>query len=93
MLGKILLVYLLVINLIAFAMYGLDKQRAIKDKWRIPEKTLLLVALFGGGVGAFAGMQTFRHKTKHWKFLIGVPACILLHIGLAVAYWWFVTMR
>ena len=61
MLGKILLVYLLVINLIAFAMYGLDKQRAIKDKWRIPEKTLLLVALFGGGVGAFAGMQTFRH--------------------------------
>ena len=93
MLGKILLVYLLVINLIAFAMYGLDKQRAIKDKWRIPEKTLLLVALFGGGVGAFAGMQTFRHKTKHWKFLIGVPACILLHIGLAVVYWWFVTMR
>ena len=93
MLGKILLVYLLVINLIAFAMYGLDKQRAIKDKWRIPEKTLLLVALFGGGVGAFAGMQTFRHKTKHWKFLIGVPACILLHIGLAVVYWWFVIMQ
>ena len=93
MLEKILLAYLLVINLIAFAMYGLDKQRAIKDKWRIPEKTLLLVALFGGGVGAFAGMQTFRHKTKHWKFLIGVPACILLHIGLAVVYWWIVIMQ
>ena len=92
MLGRILLVYLLVINLVAFVMYGIDKRRAIKDKWRVPEKTLLLVALFGGSVGAFAGMQVFHHKTKHWKFLIGVPACILLHIALAVAYWWFFLM-
>ena len=88
MLGKILLAYLLVINVAAFAMYGIDKRKAIKDQWRIPEKTLLLVALLGGSAGAFAGMQTFHHKTKHWKFLIGVPACILLHVVIAVFVWW-----
>ena len=88
MLGKLLLAYLLMINLAAFAMYGIDKRKAIKDQWRIPEKTLLLVALLGGSVGAFAGIQTFHHKTKHWQFLLGVPACILLHALIAVFIWW-----
>lgn len=89
MIGRILLIYVALINLAAFLMYGLDKRRAIKDKWRIPERVLLLSALIGGSVGAFAGMQVFHHKTKHWKFIIGVPACLLLHVGMTVAYWWF----
>ncbi len=88
MLGRIVLIYLVVINLIGFAAFGIDKRKAIKDLWRIPEKTLLLIALLGGSVGSFFGMQVFHHKTRHWKFLIGVPACILLHIFIAVIYWW-----
>ena len=88
MFGKIMLIYLIVINLIGFAAFGIDKRKAIKDQWRIPEKTLLLIALIGGSVGAFFGMQVFHHKTKHWKFLIGVPACILLHVIIAVFCWW-----
>lgn len=86
---KILLIYFLIINLSAFVMYGVDKRRAVKDQWRIPEKTLLLAALAGGSIGAFAGMRVFHHKTKHWKFVVGVPACLILHVGLAVLYWWF----
>lgn len=89
MIEKILIVYLVLVNITAFAMYGIDKRQAVKLKWRIPEKTLLLVALVGGGIGAFAGMRIFRHKTKHWQFMIGVPACILLHVVLVVAYIWF----
>ncbi len=89
MIEKILIGYLVLVNVAAFAMFGIDKRRAIADKWRIPERTLLLVSLVGGSIGAFFGMQTFHHKTKHWKFMIGVPACILLHTGLAVLYWWF----
>ena len=89
MLGKILLIYLLCVNVIAFAMYGIDKRKAIKDQWRIPEKTLLIIALIGGAVGAFVGMQVFHHKTKHWKFILGVPACMILHIALGVLYWWY----
>ena len=88
MIGKVLIGYLILMNLAAFAMYGIDKNRAIKDKWRIPEKTLLIVALVGGSLGALAGMRVFHHKTKHWKFMIGVPACMILHIALAILYWW-----
>lgn len=92
MIEKILLIYLVLVNLAAFAMYGIDKRKAIKDQWRIPEKTLLLVALLGGSFGAFTGMQVFHHKTKHWKFLLGVPACMILHVALAVLYWWYIVM-
>lgn len=92
MIEKILLIYLVLVNLAAFAMYGVDKRKAIKDQWRIPEKTLLLVALLGGSFGAFTGMQVFHHKTKHWKFLLGVPACMILHVVLAVLYWWYIVM-
>ena len=79
-----ILVFLLVMNILAFAMYGLDKYYAMADKWRISEKNLLLVAYLGGSVGAFAGMKIFRHKTKHAKFTIGVPLAIVLHIAIAV---------
>lgn len=81
-------IYLLGVNVLAFLMYGLDKLRAKKDKWRIPEKTLIMVAVIGGSVGAFLGMQTFRHKTKHLKFTIGVPVIFVLQI-VAVWYIWF----
>lgn len=92
MIEKILLIYLVLVNVAAFAMYGIDKRKAIKDQWRIPEKTLLLAALLGGSFGAFTGMQMFHHKTKHWKFLLGVPACMILHVALAVLYWWYIVM-
>ena len=81
---KYLLIYLAVINIIAFAMYGIDKSKATHDKWRISEKSLILVAVFGGSVGAYAGMQVFRHKTKHLKFTVGVPVIFVLQILLGV---------
>jgi len=81
--------YLVLVNLVSFVMYGIDKRKAIKDQWRIPEKTLLLAALVGGSLGAFVGMQIFHHKTKHWKFILGVPACMILHVALGVLYWWY----
>ena len=66
-------VYLLIVNLIAFALYSIDKRRAIKHQFRIPEKTLLWMARIGGGVGSWIGIKVFRHKTKHTKFRIVVP--------------------
>ena len=76
-------------NLVVFCVYGLDKYKAKKDKWRIPEKTLLLLAFFFGGLGAFLGMRVFRHKTKHRLFTIGVPLCLLLNIAaLYVLLFW-----
>lgn len=76
---------LLVLNLAAFVLYGLDKGKAKRGAWRIPEATLLLVALFGP-LGALLGMELFRHKTKHWKFKILVPLFLTLHIGIGVYF-------
>ena len=81
---EIILIYLLIINLVAFYLYWNDKRRAKKGRWRIPENTLLLIALIGGSVGALLGMKVFRHKTKHWKFKILVPLFLILQIALAV---------
>lgn len=78
------LVYLALVNVIAFAVYGADKRRAKKDKRRVPEKTLFLLALIGGSVGALAGMYTFRHKTRHWYFVWGIPAILVIQIALTV---------
>lgn len=77
-------VAVLLINLISFAAYGIDKRKARKDKWRIPESTLLMLAFIGGALGALAGMMVFHHKTKHWKFKILVPLFLLLQLALAV---------
>ena len=82
---KFILIYLVVINIIAFAMMGIDKRKAIKRRWRIPEKSLFLSAILGGSIGAIAGMQLFRHKTKHTKFVIGMPAILILQIVIIVA--------
>lgn len=77
-------VYLVIINLMTFIAYGMDKRKAKKGKWRIPEKTLLLFAVLGGSVGALLGMYLFHHKTKHAKFTIGVPVILALQIGAVI---------
>ena len=77
--------YLTAVNLAAFALMGIDKRRAKRDgARRIPEKTLFLSALLGGSVGAIAGMRTFRHKTKHWYFVWGMPLILIAQIAVAV---------
>ena len=83
-LAAALLIYLAAVNVIAFAVYGADKRRAKKERRRVPEKTLFLLALIGGSVGALAGMYTFRHKTRHWYFVWGIPAILAVQIALAV---------
>lgn len=80
----VLLVWLTVINLLTFIVYGADKRRARKGKWRVPEKTLFLLPLLGGSIGALLGMRVFHHKTKHWYFVWGIPAILLAQIALAV---------
>lgn len=85
---EILLLYLLIINAFAFALMLIDKRRAQKNKWRIPEKTLFASAILGGSLGALAGMYTFRHKTKHLSFVIGMPVILTCHILLSI---WLIT--
>ena len=74
--------YLLVINAVAFIMYGIDKYKAKKAKWRISEATLLLLAVLGGSIGAWIGMKVWHHKTMHKKFKYGIPAILLIQIAL-----------
>lgn len=73
--------YLILINAAALLLMLLDKQKAKRGAWRIPEATLLAVAAFGGSIGAIAGMYLFRHKTKHPKFFIGLPLILVLQVG------------
>ena len=79
---KILITYFIIINLITFAVFGIDKMKAVKDKWRIPEKVLFLLSIIGGSVGAILGMYTFRHKTKKPAFKFGIPAILIVQIVL-----------
>lgn len=88
-LQTILYAYLIVINVAAFAVYGLDKKRAIAGEWRVPEAALLALAAVGGSVGALFGMQTFRHKTRKSKFRYGVPAMMFLHLAI----FWLLFLR
>ncbi|WP_329957462.1 DUF1294 domain-containing protein [Novisyntrophococcus fermenticellae] len=81
---KVLFVYLIVINMITFIIYGIDKRRARNHAWRIPEHTLLSMAALGGSVGALAGMGYFHHKTRHRKFTAGVPSFLAVHIILLI---------
>lgn len=82
--GTVLLVWLAVINLVTFAIYGIDKAKAKRGAWRVPEKTLFLLPLLGGSLGALLGMRVFHHKTKHWYFVWGIPLILLAQIALAV---------
>lgn len=79
---KIILIYIAAVNLVTFVMYGIDKYKAKKSKWRIPEATLLLMAAIGGSIGAWVGMQVWHHKTLHKKFKYGVPVIFLLQVAL-----------
>ena len=78
--GEIITPYLVMINALGLAIMGVDKRRAITNQWRIPEKTLFLISAIGGSVGTLAGMYMFRHKTKHWYFVIGMPAILIVHV-------------
>ena len=78
------LLYLLLINAAAFVLMRADKVKARKNRWRIPERTLIGSALLGGSIGALLGMYTFRHKTRHLKFTLGIPAILIAQIALAV---------
>ena len=85
---KYLICYLLIINAFAFLLMLIDKRKAQKNKWRIPEKTLFASAILGGSLGAMAGMYTFRHKTQHLRFVIGIPLILTAQLLLAI---WFVS--
>ena len=74
--------YLLGINAVTFIVYGIDKYKAKKAKWRISEATLLLLAVLGGSIGAWMGMKVWHHKTMHKKFKYGIPAILLIQIAL-----------
>lgn len=78
------IIYLIVINLIGFFAMGIDKIKAQRGSWRIPEKTLFLITFLFGGIGTMAGMYIFRHKTKKLYFTIGFPTILILEIGISV---------
>ena len=83
---KIILGYILVMSVVAFIVCGIDKFAAQHQKRRVPEKVLFLLSALGGSVGMYLGMFTFRHKTKHWYFVIVIPAIILLQAGLLLYF-------
>ena len=82
--GIYILYYLIGINAIAFVVYGIDKLKAKKGKWRIPESTLLLLAIIGGSIGAWLGIKVWHHKTLHKKFKYGIPLIVIAQIAIAV---------
>ena len=81
---ELLYIYLLIINAIAFCLMLIDKYKARKNLWRIPEATLISTALLGGSIGALIGMYTVRHKTRHIKFTVGIPLILLAQIALTL---------
>lgn len=84
---KLFLLYLLLMNAAAFVLMLVDKIKAVNSQWRIPERTLIGSAVLGGSAGALLGMYAFRHKTRHTKFTIGIPAILFVQIILAI--WFF----
>ena len=81
---NIILGYLLAINIASFFLYGIDKYKAKKGRWRISEAILLLMAVIGGSIGAWVGMRIWHHKTMHKKFKYGIPVIIIFQVALAV---------
>lgn len=82
MLLQVFIIYLIFMNIFGLLLMGIDKHKAKKNRWRIPEKTLFLTSLLGGSIGTLVGMYLFRHKTRHWYFVMGMPAILILQIGL-----------
>lgn len=80
----LIIIYLVAVNCISFTAMGMDKHKARKRAWRIPESTLFVLALIGGSLGSIAGMHLFHHKTRHWYFLYGMPAILILQILLVL---------
>lgn len=80
----LLIAYIVLVNLIGFMLMGIDKRKAIKHAFRIPEATLFLFAIIGGSIGSLLGMYFFRHKTRHWYFVYGMPAILILQIALLI---------
>lgn len=78
----VIMIYLVVMNIIGFASMGIDKSKAKRGAWRIPEKTLFLIAILGGSIGSILGMKQFRHKTKHKTFTIGMPTILLVQAAI-----------
>ena len=74
------LLYLGAVNILGFSIMGIDKKRAVRGAWRIPETTLFLYALIGGSIGSILGMRVFHHKTKHWYFVWGMPLILILDL-------------
>lgn len=85
----IVLAYIALISVVAFVAMGIDKKKAEKHKWRVPEKVLFLFVLLGGGLGGILGMQIFRHKTKHWYFAVGFPLIAIIEYA-AIIYLLFI---
>lgn len=86
---KLILIYLLIINALSFLLMLVDKIKAKKNRWRIPERTLILTAAIGGSIGSLVGMYLFRHKTLHPKFTMGIPVILALQV---VAVIWFILL-
>ena len=80
MLKDLMVIYLLIVNALGFALMLIDKWKAKKNRWRIPEATLFIVAAIGGSIGSIAGMYAFRHKTKHIKFVVGMPLILAMQV-------------
>ena len=81
----IIILYVVAVNVVSFLMMGIDKRKAVKRAFRIPESTLFVLAIIGGSIGAIVGMHLFRHKTRHWYFLYGMPVILALQIILILA--------
>ena len=81
---NIILYYLLAVNIATFFLYGIDKYKARKGRWRISEATLLMMAVIGGSIGAWSGMRLWHHKTMHKKFKYGIPVIIILQVAIMV---------
>lgn len=86
---KLILIYLLIINALGFLLMLVDKIKAKKNRWRIPERPLILTAVIGGSIGSLAGMYLFRHKTLHPKFTMGIPVILALQV---VAVIWLILL-
>lgn len=80
-----IILYVAVVNVISFIVMGVDKRRAVKRAFRVPESTLFVLAIIGGSIGSIAGMHLFHHKTRHWYFLYGMPVILTLQIILILA--------
>lgn len=85
----LLWVYLGIVNVAGFILPAVDKRRAKKDRWRIRESTLFLISALGGSVAMYISMRLFHHKTKHKRFMIGIPVIIVLQLGAVFAVWFF----